>query len=139
MKVYVASRFTNRVLVQAFMNKVQTMTPRYGRDPLEFTQSWHLEDISGLTLHIGDTAYQRSVAWRDIEELNNSDGIIVLTLGCELGVPGGMHFEAGYAFAMRKGITVIGPRVHVFYHMDTIDWYENVADYLAENYESELS
>jgi nucleoside 2-deoxyribosyltransferase len=137
MKVYIASRFTNRVLVQAFMLKIQTMTPRYGRDPLEFTQSWHLEEIPELTL--GDHAYRRSVAWRDIEELNNSDGIIVLTDGCEFGVPGGMHFEAGYAFAKGKSITVIGPRVHVFYHVDTVDWYENVADYLAENYESELS
>ena len=136
MKVYVSSRFKNKELVKSFMLKLLTMRHRT-MEPMEFVQTWQDEDASKGSQAIDDHLYAKQVAHRDLTELDRAEVVIILTEGCEL-VPGGMHFEAGYAYAQGKRIIVIGPRVHVFYHMGTIESYESIGQFLASNFESTL-
>jgi hypothetical protein len=138
MKAYVASRFTNKIYVAAFMMKCHTMQPKSGELML-FTNTWHTADI-GASIAIksdpvADHQYQYDCAYRDLRQLDEADAIIVLTDGCE-AVPGGMHFEAGYAYRSGKRLIVIGPRVHVFYHMGSVEWYPDVAAFFEKNYVS---
>jgi hypothetical protein len=140
MKAYVASRFTNKIYVAAFMMKCYTMQPVSG-ELILFTNTWQTADI-GASIAIradpvADHAYQLGCAARDIKQLDDADMIIVLTDGCE-AVSGGMHFEAGYAYAKGKRLIVIGPRVNVFYHMDDVEWYPDAAAFLEKNYVSVL-
>lgn len=78
------------------------------------TSSWHNplsgEDESGT--------HEEHVQWgdRDIDEIDASDGLVVLTEPREEGTTGGHHFEAGYALGKGKRCVVIGPPSTVFYH-----------------------
>ena len=131
MKVYLASRFTNRNFVKAFASKVLTMRCT-ARDPhIEFVQTWTEEPV----LTVMESGLQKELAYRDLHDLDEADAIFILTEGCEL-VPGGMHFEAGYAYASGKRIVVIGPRVNVFYHLGDVEWYPSVQAFLESNFES---
>lgn len=135
MRIYVSSRFKNQSLVKSFMLKILSMRHRT-MEPVEFVNTWHNEDA---TAHPQDDhLYAKEMAHRDLREIDACDTVIVLTDGCEL-VPGGMHFEAGYAYAQGKRIIVIGPRVNVFYHLGTIQSYASVPEFLASNFESVLN
>lgn len=101
MKIYVASRFKNANLVQAFSLKLATLRPDY-----ECIQRWPREPDFPIP------AWQ--AAEQDLQDINDADALIALTQDCDL-VPGGMHFEAGYAYAKGKKIAVVGPTVHIFY------------------------
>lgn len=140
MKAYVASRFMNRVYVAAFMMKCYTMQPKSG-ELIVFTNTWQTADIGAslavMADPVADHRYQYECAYRDIHQIDEADAIIVLTDGCE-AVPGGMHFEAGYAYGRGKRLIVIGPRVHVFYHMNSVEWYPDVATFFEKNYVSVL-
>ena len=125
MKIYIASRFTNANLVLAFANKIRTMSPH----PVQFTMTWPTE----IPQDGSDISYLADIAYRDIRQIDEADTIIVLTEECEL-VPGGMHFEAGYANALGKQMIVVGPRVNVFYNMQEMEWYPTIQDYLKETF-----
>jgi len=130
MKAYVASRFTNRILVAAFMLKCRTMRTKSGEQIL-FTNTWHTDDSGRLSDH----EYQRECAVRDLRQLDESDTIILLTEECHT-TPGGMHFEAGYAYVWGKRLIVVGPRVHIFYHMDCVEWYPSIQEYFTSVFEA---
>ena len=130
MKVYLATRFTNRDFARAFQAKVLSMRPKDGVK-IEFIQTWTEEPVE-LVL---DEMRQKELAYRDMRELDEADALFLLTEGCDMA-PGGMHFEAGYAYAEGKHVVVIGPRVTVFYHMGFFNWYPSVQDFLASDFES---
>lgn len=101
MKLYVASRFKNADLVKAFSTKLLTLRPEY-----ECIQRWPKQ------IEYPIPAWQ--AAEQDLQDIDAADALIALTHDCDF-VPGGMHFEAGYAYAKGKKIAVVGPNVHVFY------------------------
>lgn len=104
MKIYIASRFTNKKWIRSW---ITSLPKRY-----KVVSTWHnLEDSQDGT--------RIEAAKRDIRELDLSDAIVVITHKCE-AVPGGMHFEAGYAYAKGKKVYLLGPKVNIFY------------DYIAE-------
>lgn len=99
MKLYIASRFSNKAWIRAW---VKSLTTKY-----EIVSTWHdLEDSQDGT--------RVEAAHRDINELNKCDAVVVVSAGCEL-VPGGMHFEAGYACGKGKELYILGPCVNIFY------------------------
>ena len=118
MKIYVASRFKNAGLVKAFSTKLMTLVPKY-----ECIQTWTDEADKIAAGELGCPAWQ--AAEQDLKELDEADAIIVLTENCEQ-VPGGMHFETGYAYAKGKRVIVIGPETHVFHHIPRIHHHKNV-------------
>jgi nucleoside 2-deoxyribosyltransferase len=132
MKIYVASRFKNRDLVKSFVAKVLTMRPKKEL-VVRFTQTWPDEPVlDGLSYYDA-----QRIAYRDIMEIDEADTLVVLTEQCEL-VPGGMHFETGYAWARGHRIIVIGPRVNVFQSIGGIEWYPTVAAFLEDHFEEVL-
>lgn len=99
MKIYIASRFKNKEWVRSW---AKDLPERY-----EVVSTWHnLEDSADGT--------RAEAAMRDLRELDLCDAVVVITHGCE-AVPGGMHFEAGYAYGKGKQIYLIGPAVNIFY------------------------
>ena len=135
MKVYVASRFLNRNLVKAFCHKVY-MLRHSTMGEIEFVQTWPNEDSTNLIIDgAPDILAHKAIAHKDLREIDESDCVIVITEQCE-SVPGGMHFEAGYAYAQGKRVIVIGPRVNVFYYMGSLEYYPSIADFLASNFEA---
>lgn len=103
MKVYIASRFTNKDAVVALSNRLREA----GMEP---TQTWTDATASDTQL---STAQRIAIARQEIEEIRQADALILLTENCER-VPGGMHFEFGLAFALGKVCYVLGPAVHIF-------------------------
>jgi nucleoside 2-deoxyribosyltransferase len=105
-RLYIASRFKNKEMIRGLVRALPTN--RY-----EVVSTWHdLEDSADGS--------RIEAARRDISELDQCDAVLVITQFCE-SVPGGMHFEAGYAYAKGKKIYLLGPTVNIFY------------DYVAEH------
>lgn len=121
-QVYIASRFNNATLVKVFMLKVFTLP---GGDKILFTNTWQDEEPPTKL----DSSYARSVAARDLWNIDNADEVWVLTEDCER-VPGGMHFETGYAYATGKRIIVIGPRVNIFHHLPYMETWDSIPKFL---------
>jgi len=117
MMVYIASRFRNKSGVKQLTAKFLTAKP-----PIHAIQSWPDEPEDNRP---GFSAKC------DLEEIQSADAVIVWTEDCEL-VPGGMHFEAGYALGLGKRVIQIGPRVNIFYHLPTIEHYDTIQDFFKE-------
>lgn len=113
MKIYIASRFTPNNEI------VQEMSQKLARIGIECVQTWPLESANCSRI---------DAAKRDLKEIKSADTLILYTHGCE-AVPGGMHFEAGYAFAKGKKFIVIGPKVHIFCDLAD-EHYEIFEDFL---------
>lgn len=116
-RVYIASRFLNRDAVAALTLKLAT-----AKRPWHCIQTWHNES------ELSDPSEN---AMRDLREIDSADIVLVLTMNCE-NVPGGMHFEAGYACAKEKCIIVVGPKVNIFYHLPSIVYVETLQEFLSE-------
>lgn len=114
MKIYIASCLTNARNVKALATKLMTM------GDIECFQTWP-------DTHDTD---EELCALRDLHQIERADLVLVYTEGCEL-VSGGMHFEAGYAYAAGIPVAVVGPLVHVFYHLQDIEKYSSLADFLT--------
>lgn len=99
MKLYIASRFRNKALIASWLG---TLPSRY-----EVVSTWHnlSDDADGPPIE---------AAKRDLREIDQCDAVVVITQDCE-NVPGGMHFEAGYAFAKGKQLFLLGNPVNIFY------------------------
>ena len=100
-KLYVASRFRNKEWIRSW---IADLPKRY-----KVVSTWHnLEDA--------DDGSRVEAAKRDLREIDDCDAVVVITYQCEV-VPGGMHFEAGYAYAKGKKIYLIGNPVNIFYDL----------------------
>lgn len=116
-KVYIASRFSSNVEV---VRKLTELIEALGA---KCTQTWHNSTAT-------DSEIDRSaVAFREIGEIDQADTLILYTENCER-VPGGMHFEAGYAFGRGKRLIVVGPKVHIFCDL-SCDWYPTLNDFIS--------
>ena len=111
MKVYIASRFVNRDVVRSLASQLTNAG-------VLCVQTWPDE-------HANCSAVE--AATRDIAEINQADAVLLYTEGCE-SVPGGMHFEAGYAYGQGKSVMVVGPLVHVFCHLPNVMRFATVED-----------
>ena len=110
-RIYIASRFRNKALVCSAGKILQNQ----GLIPVH---SWTQETSATSRLQN---------ALRDIHEIDEADAVLVLTEGCET-VPGGMHFEAGYALGRKKRVAVVGPLVHIFYDLTVVEKYATIED-----------
>jgi hypothetical protein len=116
--VYIASRFTNRELVKALTAKLLTLDP-----PIFAIQTWPLDG------DITPEWTESKLAEMDLNQIDSVQTVVVLTEGCEQ-TPGGMNFEAGYAWGQFKHLVVVGPRVNIFYHQKSVEWYPNIPAFL---------
>ena len=98
-KLYIASRFRNKKLIQGL---IRAFPPHY-----EVVSTWH-------NLADSEDGTHTEAAHRDLLEIRKCDAVLVVTHDCEL-VPGGMHFEAGYAYGLGKEVYFLGPAVNIFY------------------------
>lgn len=98
MKLYIASRFSNKEAIQSIVRALP--------DEIEVVSTWH-------NLKDEDEGTREGAIKRDLSELDAADSILLYTDNCER-VPGGMHFEAGYAYAKGKRFLLLGPPVHIF-------------------------
>ena len=114
LKIYIASRFLNARIVKALSTKLMSLAP------VRCVQTWPDER---------DDCGPAAAALRDLFEIEKSDMVVVYTIDCE-GIPGGMHFEAGYAYGQGKRIVVIGPLVNIFYYLPDVERYDNIQDFL---------
>jgi hypothetical protein len=97
-KLYIASRFRNKPWISEW---VKALPSKYS-----VVSTWHtLPDDA-------DGTHAEAVA-RDIREIDECDAIVVVSHNCEQ-TPGGLHFEAGYAFAKGKRLFLCGPSVNIF-------------------------
>lgn len=69
-------------------------------------------------------------ATRDLREIKASQVLVILTKECE-SVPGGMHFEAGVAYALGHRVIVIGPAVNIFYLLPSIERFDTLNAFFA--------
>lgn len=95
--VYIATRFANKPAARNLQRAliIKGVTP---------ASTW----VTGLP-----DCTEREAAHIDLRDVERADTVVLLTVGCDV-VPGGMHFEAGYAFALGKHIILVGPPVHIF-------------------------
>lgn len=116
-RVYIASRFTNRDAIEALSLKLET-----AKNPWHCIQTWTREPL------LSDPVIN---AERDLQEIDSADIVLVMTENCEQ-VPGGMHWESGYAYAKGKAVIVVGPKVNIFYHLPSIVHVETLQEFLSE-------
>ena len=98
MKIYIASRFKNKPIIPAVVERLK----EWGHDVVS---RWHTVEDEPWTVE--------EAVFFDLEDLNNADALLLYTEDCQ-AVPGGMHFELGYAYAKGKPCYLLGPSVHIF-------------------------
>ena len=132
-KIYIAARFSRRpdanILARALKDR-----------GFEIVSRWVLPDSdhvkpTGLSKQAAD-AERRRFAEEDIEDIENCDWLIALMEEPRSNGRGGRHVEFGYAMAMCKVLTVIGPKETVFHHLVN-DHYDTASDFL-ENLDAAL-
>lgn len=97
MKVYIASRFRNKEYIR---DLVKTLP-----EEVEVVSTWHEPDC-----------VEKSRIWaakKDLSEIDKATALLLVTHDCE-AVPGGMHFEAGYALGKGLPVFLLGLPVHIF-------------------------
>lgn len=109
---YIASRFRNKPLVKDLAEQL-----RGARKTV--CCSWVEEEPN--------TTSPRDAALQDLFEIRKSDAVLVVTTDCDL-VPGGMHFEAGYALGKDIKVFLLGPAVNIFYELPQITKITTVED-----------
>ena len=118
MKVYLASRFSRL----PELNVCRTSLIDHG---IEVTSRWLLggHEWIGQPDDIIPPAINAQFAQEDLEDIDAADVIV-----CFTEVPGGgsarggRHFEAGYAYAHRKPVIVVGHRENVFYCLTDVTY-----------------
>lgn len=123
MKFYLASRFKNRETLlkieTELQNKGHIINSRWLHGPIVPHDAPDYED------------HCKEWANKDLEDIANSDAIIIVTNNCEK-VPGGIWWEAGFAMGLGKTVFICGPKINVFCHHESIEYYEDI-DKMLEN------
>lgn len=105
---------------------------RYPR--LIVTSSW-LSDPDGPhdTEREMSEEEKRTIALRDLNDIHESDSIVLFSNNGETVPGGGRHFELAYAWSKDKLCIVIGKHEHIFMSLPrihTLDSVESLEDYL---------
>lgn len=117
MLIYLAAQSRRRLELCGYQADLETLghiiTSRWLRDTHEVEENGstplvHKTDVARAQLVIAFTEPPRSPASK-----------------------GGRHFEAGMAYAWGKMLWVVGPREHVFYHLNEVRQFDTWAQCLA--------
>ena len=110
MKIYLCSRYSRRLEMVAVAAELRKLGH-------EITSRWILGEHEALDGKASPAMRQR-FAEEDIEDLRAADRVICFTEveGSPYG-RGGRHWEAGAAYMLGKGITIVGPPENVFYEL----------------------
>jgi nucleoside 2-deoxyribosyltransferase len=114
MKIYLASRFSNRHALR----RIRDELIKHGH----FVVS-HWIDVEIRPGGKAEEDYWKPWAIKDIEDLTDGDLLILYTEYCTTYPPrGAMRFEEGYVYAQQKPIIVVGPRIIVFDQLTDIHY-----------------
>lgn len=128
MKIYMASRFSNRHILQGWQDDLIAMGH-------EIVSRWSLRGSDhqipvGLSRQASDDERNR-FAVEDIEDIDRCDCMISLMLEPRNNSRGGRHVEFGYALAKNKRLIIIGPRETVFHHLTEVEHFDSWSDALC--------
>ena len=126
MKIYLAARFSKR-------HEAHELGKYLGAMGHEIVSRWTLPNAEhvvpvGLSQQAADSE-RRLFAIEDLEDVGNCDWLISLMEEPRNNGRGGRHVEFGYALALGKKLTIIGPKETVFHHLDQVDHFESVAHF----------
>ena len=125
MKIYIASRYENKDAIRELAKTLKVAK-------FEVVSTWHKEKYDpAIQLEELTPARMRTLALRDLTEIESCNAMLIYTDGCDQS-RGGMHFENGYAFANDKKIYIIGPRITIFHFLPGVEQFEEIGDFLAE-------
>lgn len=123
MKIYLAARYSRHDELQGYARDLEevhhTITSRWIR-------GGHQISDTGLSEE-GSVEERERFALEDMADLDEADWVISFTEEPRSGHSrGGRHVEFGYALALEKRCTVVGPRENVFHCLPMIavfpDW-----------------
>lgn len=127
-KIYLAGRFSRRPELNSLARYLRDI---YGH---EIVSRWvrpgddHV--ISTGPSKEADDSERRRFAVEDCEDLDAADWVISLMEQPRSDGRGGRHIEFGYALAQKKRLTILGPRETVFHHLDCVEHFENIDEFL---------
>lgn len=127
MKIYMASRFSNRHILQGWQDDLIALGH-------EIVSRWSLRGNdhqipTGLSRQASDDERAR-FAVEDIEDINRCDCMISLMCEPRNNSRGGRHVEFGYALAKGCRLITVGPRETVFHHLETVEHFNDWASAL---------
>lgn len=123
MKIYLASRFSNRFLLRevekALLTQDHVVTSRWIHND---KRPENKEELQQFWIHWSKN---------DKEDMDAADAIIVCTINCDdpNNPPrDGMRFEMGYIYAQKKPVIIVGPKIFMFDELEDIhvcdNWYD---------------
>lgn len=77
---------------------------------------------------------RRRFAEEDFFDIDLCDWFIALMENPRNDSRGGRHVEFGYALALNKKLTVIGPRETVFHHVDEVEYFPSYASFFYSEF-----
>lgn len=127
MKIYLASRFSRRhechTIARLLMSKGHTITSRW-----VLPESDHVLPV-GISAQAEDSE-RRRYAMEDLEDVRACDWCISLMEEPRSNTRGGRHIEFGIALALGKILTIIGPRETVFHHLDEVEHFDTIEEFV---------
>lgn len=129
LKIYIAARFSRRHEANELAQKLKA----HGH---KITSRWVLPDSDhvtpvGMSAQAADAERER-FAIEDCDDVKACNWCISLMEEPRSNGRGGRHVEFGYALALGKRMTIIGPRETVFHHLPQVQHFETVAQFAAE-------
>jgi len=135
MKIYIAARFSKRHIANDMANKLKKMGHTFSCRWIK-PDSDHVAP-AGLSEQAADSERER-FAIEDMEDIQNCDWVISLMEEPRNNSRGGRHVEFGYALALGKRLTVIGPRETVFHHHPKVEHFDSISHFLSREMELHL-
>lgn len=127
MKVYLAGRFSTRNrlfnLGKCLESYGHVIVSRWS-----LPTSDHVKPV-GLSEQASNAERTR-FAIEDIDDIDQCDWVVSLMEEPRNNSRGGRHVEFGYALALGKKLTIIGPRETVFHHLDEVEHFQSVKEFL---------
>jgi nucleoside 2-deoxyribosyltransferase len=128
MNIYLAASFKLKDELREYAKELR----RLGH---EVTSRWLRERAHPKT-QMKPTDDYGEHALRDLEDIDRSDLFVIFNVDPRKNIKrGGKHFEAGYAYASRIPIIVIGPNENIFYCLRTITKYKSWEDFIGDRSE----
>jgi nucleoside 2-deoxyribosyltransferase len=113
MKVYVASPYEHKHTVRAICKKLR-------KAGIQVVSTWHRERLDpDVQVRELFPSTLRKYACRDIQEIDESEALILILPRGKKLFRGGMFVELGYALGQRKLIYLLGEQTNLFlFHPD---------------------
>jgi nucleoside 2-deoxyribosyltransferase len=126
MNVYLAGRFHKRHV----LHELGKFLEEHGH---RVVSRWTLPNTdhvnpAGLSEQAADKERHR-FAVEDIADIRHCDWMVSLMDEPRSKGRGGRHVEFGYALALYKKLTIIGPRETVFHHLAQVEHFETIDDF----------